>query len=229
MSFLGFHPCEKCGSSDANAEYENSFYCFSCATLTRKGGKHLKRLDALKEVRVCNGISLTKELPTEAKKWLLGYGLTPTEIGKFSYAKKRQGKYGLMDCSLLVLYHSDTYWCARNFGKGVKYLSSGEKPFVTYGDNPDTMVLVEDIISAIKVGRQFTATPMLGSMPHKDTATHLQGFKNVCLWPDFDKRLESLKSARNLSEKIGVRVKIILTEKDPKEYSDLDISSYIYN
>ena len=145
MSFIGFHSCDKCGSSDANAEYENSFWCFSCATLTPKS--NLSRFKPQNNVKVCNGISLEKELPTEAKKWLLGYGITAAEMENFTYAKKRQGKYGLMDCDLLVLYHSDTYWCARNFGRGVKYLSSGEKPFVTYGSNSDTIVLVEDIIS----------------------------------------------------------------------------------
>ena len=224
--FIGFHPCSNCGSSDANAEYANSFYCYSCGKYSSKGFS-LSRFKPLKEVKLCNNITLQKELPGDTLKWLLGYGLTLEELSQFSYSKERMGKYGKMDCNLLMLYVSPNYWCARNFNKGIKYITSGVKPIITYGNNPDTVVLVEDIISAIKVGRQFTAIPMMGSMPPKDTERHLKGFKNVYVWNDLDKAKESLKTARNLSERLGTRVKVIIKPLDPKEYSDLEISNIL--
>lgn len=223
--FLQFTPCEKCGSSDANAEYDDSFYCFSCNRYTPK--LSLKRFKAVKEVRVCNGISLEKQLAGGALKWLLGYGLTSDEIAQFTYARERVGKYGLMSCDLLVLYSSSNYWCARNFGKGAKYLTSGTKPFLKYGNNNDTLVFVEDIVSAVKVGRQFTAVPMLGSMPSQDAASHLETYKNVFIWNDMDKAKDAVKTARNLSERLNKRVRCIISPKDPKEYSDSEISNYI--
>lgn len=225
--FLQFTPCEKCGSSDANAEYDDSYYCFSCNRYTPK--LSLKRFKAIKEVRVCNGITLEKQLAGGALKWLLGYGLTSDEIAQFTYARERVGKYGLMPCDLLVLYSSKDYWCARNFGKGAKYLTSGTKPFLKYGNNNDTLVFVEDIVSAVKVGRQFTAVPMLGSMPSQDAASHLDGYKNICIWNDFDKAKDAVKTARNLSERLNKRVRCIISPKDPKEYDDNAIKDYIYN
>lgn len=223
--FLQFTPCEKCGSSDANAEYDDSYYCFSCNRYTPK--LSLKRFKAIKEVKVCNGISLEKQLAGGALKWLLGYGLTSNEIAQFTYARERVGKYGLMPCDLLVLYSSKDYWCARNFGKGAKYLTSGTKPFLKYGNNNDTLVFVEDIVSAVKVGRQFTAVPMLGSMPSQDAASHLEEYKNVFVWNDFDKAKDAVKTARNLSERLNKRVRCVISQKDPKEYSDSEISNYI--
>lgn len=224
--FIGFHPCEKCGSSDAKAEYPDSYYCYSCGKYSSKGFS-LSRFKPLKEVRVCNGITLHKEVPPAALKWCLSYGLTMEEIAQFSYSTERVGKYGKMDCNLLMLYVSPDYWVGRNFGKGVKYLTSGVKPVIKYGNNPDTIVLVEDIISAIKVGRQFTAIPMLGSMPPGAILSHLKGFKNVFVWNDLDKAKESLKTARNMSERLGTRVKVIIKPLDPKCYNDLDIYNII--
>lgn len=223
---IGLISCPKCGSSDANAEYSDSFYCFSCSTYKSKG-MSLSRFKPLKEVKLCNGITLQKELPSNAVKWLLGYGLTLSEMAQFHYSNKRIGKYGEMACDLLVLYSDVNYYVARNFGRGVKYISSGIKPVIKYGNNSDTCIIVEDIISAIKVGRQFTAIPMMGSMPPKDTERHLQEFQNIILWQDRDLAVKSLKTARNLSERLGKIVRVVISENDPKEYSDLQISKYI--
>jgi len=223
---IGLTSCDKCGSSDANAEYSDSFYCFSCSTYKSKG-LSLSRFKPLKTERLCNGITLQKTLPSNAVKWLLGYGLTLDEIAQFNYSNKRIGKYGEMACNLLVLYSDSHYYVARNLGKGIKYITSGVKPVIKYGTNPDTCIIVEDIISAIKVGRQFTAIPMLGSIPCKHTASHLEGFKNVFLWNDRDKAKESLKTARNLSEILGKTVRVIIKPLDPKEYSNFEIRSYI--
>lgn len=223
--FLQFTPCEKCGSSDANAEYDDSFYCFSCNRYTPK--LSLKRFKAIKEVKVCNGITLEKQLAGGALKWLLGYGLTSDEIAQFTYARERVGKYGLMPCDLLVLYSSKDYWCARNFGKGAKYLTSGTKPFLKYGNNNDTLVFVEDIVSAVKVGRQFTAVPMLGSMPSQDAASHLETYKNVFIWQDRDLIKKGITTARNLSEVLNKRVRIVVSENDPKCYDDAAIKEYL--
>lgn len=225
--FIQFTPCEKCGSSDANAEYDDSFYCFSCNRYTPKAS--LRRFKALKDVRVCNGITLENKLAVHHLKWVLGYGLTAEELQQFSSSNERVGKYGLMPCDLLVLYSSADYWCARNFGKGAKYLTSGTKPVIKYGMNKEVLVFVEDIISAIKVGRQFTAIPMLGSMPSGDAATHLEGFETIYVWNDMDKAKESIKTARNLSERLNKRVRVIFSPSDPKCYNDLEIKEYIYN
>jgi len=229
MSFLGFHPCPKCSSRDNLAEYANNFYCFGCGFTEQK--KDLlslrKRLDASKEVRVCNGITLQKELPLEAKKWLLGYSLTLDEMQQFNYSKERVINNETRPCNLLVLINTDDYWLARNLDGGTRYLSSGIKPYTEYGHSDDTLVFVEDVISAVKVGRVATAVPMLGAAVLRDWWKHTTPYKRVILWGDRDKASQNITLAKRASELIGKRVEVIVTEKDPKEYSTSDINNYL--
>jgi hypothetical protein len=112
---------------------------------------------------------------------------------------------------------------ARNFsGYGAKYLSKGVKPFLTYGES-DTLVLVEDVLSAIVVGRVYCASPMLGAIPLKETLTHLKRFLRVVLWGDYDKAAENVVNARKLSERWGFNIEVVITKQDPKYYSSNEI------
>jgi len=43
--FIRHLPCFHCSSSDANGEYEHSYYCFSCNTYTRKENNSMPNLD----------------------------------------------------------------------------------------------------------------------------------------------------------------------------------------
>jgi hypothetical protein len=70
---------------------------------------------------------------------------------------------------------------------------------------------------------------MLGSMPSQDAASHLEGYKNVFIWNDMDKAKDAIKTARNLSERLNKRVRVVISPKDPKEYDDNAIKDYIYN
>jgi hypothetical protein len=121
------------------------------------------------------------------------------------------------------------YWQSRNFGTPSvpKYLSEGVKPFIKYGTDNDTLVLVEDILSAIKVGRVYSASPMLGTMPLKPHLRHLRPYKTVFLWCDKDAAIKSVRNAGKLSEMIGVKVYPVITDKDPKSFSVNDIKSII--
>lgn len=229
MSFLGFHPCPKCSSRDNLAEYANNFYCFGCGYTEQKRDLETirKRLDASKEVRVCNGITLQKELPMDAKKWLLGYSLTLDEMKQFNYSKERVVNNEVRACNLLVLINTDNYWLARNLDGGTRYLSSGIKPYTEYGHSDNILVFVEDVISAVKVGRVAKAVPMLGAAVLRDWWKHAKPYKRVILWGDRDKATQNMVQAKRASELIGKRVEIIVTEKDPKEYSTSDINNYL--
>jgi ribosomal protein S27AE len=215
MAFIKMHPCPRCNSRDNLAEYHNGFYCFGCGYTKSK----IKRLDERTEVKTSKDITLTKNLNRDALKWLLGYNLTKDEIDKFYFAEK----YGK---NLLVLYADANYWVARNMDDGIKYLSSGEKPFIKFGDG-NTLVFVEDIISAIKVGRQYTAVPMLGSKPKTDWWKYAQGYDKVVIWGDRDKATDNIRLARKAREITGKQVQTIITEKDPKEYNNEEIKNIL--
>ena len=63
-------------------------------------------------------------------------------------------------------------------------------------------------------------------MPLKLTETILERFKKVWVWLDRDKAIDAVKMARNLKQK-GIDADVIITDKDPKEYSTYDIDLII--
>ena len=223
--------CEKRGKdkhSDNLVEYPDGFHCFSCGYHKHK--HNLKRSNELLAAKVCNGITLHKKLPTAALKWLLQYELTLDEMEDFSYADKMVKKGQEVDCKLLVLNHSNDYWLARNLDNdGVRYLSSGNKPFLKYGNNNDVVIFVEDIISAIKVSRIATAVPMLGARVLREWWQNVTPYERVIIWGDRDKAIDNIKLARKASEILGRKVEYIITDKDPKCYNTNTIKQYINN
>jgi hypothetical protein len=231
MAFIRHLPCESCGSRDNLAEYTDSYYCFGCGF---SKGKHdltslRTRLEGNKE-KETSGIMLETSsiLPSKALKWLMSYGLTKQEIENFSWNEERE---------LLVLYQDATYWQGRNFNEGssVKYLSQGKKPLLFYEDGvivstptKPTLVFVEDIISAVKVSRFCTSSPLLGaSVPLETILKCLEhDFTQVLMWMDRDKAKESLKASKQASQILG-NVRSVITELDPKELDNETIRRLI--
>ena len=222
---IQFHPCPRCSSRDNLAEYSDNYYCFGCGYYKPKHNlnrvRDLTASDALKQSGVCNGITLSKTLAIEAKKWLLGYGLSDEEMQQFSYDHEND---------VLYLYASDSYRVGRVFAKDTKtrYISKGRKPVLTYGKG-DVCVLVEDILSALKVGRQYAAIPMLGAKPSDEVVKALYGYESIVLWGDADKMRENIVVRNKLSERLNKPVKLCFTSLDPREYSNLEINYYINN
>ena len=133
---------------------------------------------------------------------------------------------------LLVLVNTPTYFQGRNFKDyGVKYVSRGKKPLLFYGLG-DTIVCVEDVLSAIKISKankSICSTPLLGSsMPLELIQTISERFKKVLVWLDRDKAIEAVKMARNLKQK-GIEAEVIVTPNDPKEYSIGEINEWLRN
>lgn len=232
MAFLRHHPCEKCGSRNNLAEYANGWYCFGCGF--KEGKTDITSLrsrleNSRQEKKIGELLETSSHLPPKALKWLMQYGLTKEEISQFGWNDDR---------SLLVLYQGNDYWQARNFAENssIKYMSQGKKPilfyengFVTETPTSDKVVMVEDIVSAVKVSRVCTSLPLLGSTIALETILRCleRDISKVYIWLDYDKAKESLKAARNASQILG-EVRTIVTELDPKELSNEKIKEKIY-
>jgi len=226
-NLVGFSACPRCRKRGNDrtgnnlAEYTDNYYCFACGF--NKPKRSISRLYDAFSTKVATNITqlqTVSQLPKIAIDWLSKYQITPDEMRQFQWCE---------DKKLLVLYQSADYWQGRNFGSPPvpKYLSEGVKPFIKYGTDEDTLVLVEDILSAIKVGRVYSASPMLGTMPLKPHLSHLRPYKSVFLWCDKDAAIKSVRNAAKLSEMIGKPVKPVITDKDPKSFSVNDIKSII--
>jgi hypothetical protein len=168
---------------------------------------------------------LTNDIPIKAMQWLLQYGITDEEISKYNIAYNANS-------DILILIYTQNYWQGRCFGnQPQKYLSKGLKPLTFYGTG-DTIVCVEDVLSAIKIARlspEFCATPLLGSsMPLETTQSLSERFKNIVIWLDRDKAKDAITMARNLKQR-GVTCDVVISNKDPKEYEKGELLTWLKN
>lgn len=86
---------------------------------------------------------------------------------------------------------------------------------------PDkTVVLVEDLISAHKVGQVTTAIPLFGTVVHPCHLYYLmQQNKPIVLWLDKDQEQNVQKTALRLQSLVDVPVRVVITDDDPKKLS----------
>jgi len=227
--FLGHKPCPRCGSKDNLGDYTDHVFCFGCKYYKNKDDIHSIRSRVHKITTgtedIMNVETIT-ELPRKAMKWLLSYGISQEEIKEYNiqWSPKKE---------LLVLLNTLNYWQGRCFGNSkIKYMSAGSKPFTIYGSG-DTIVLVEDVLSAIKIARlhnEFCATPLLGSTLSYEFEKSIlkEKFKKVYVWLDRDKAINAVKIKNKLKTR-GVSSKAIITPLDPKEYSKGEILEWLKN
>lgn len=178
--------------------------------------------------------SVLSEWPLENLIWLRQY-LSDEEIeGFFEYAPS-------LDRHVFTLDWTENgeqfrFMEARSVNKTPKSIQAGTKPFFPiykFTDSDDelidsTLVIVEDIVSAIVVGRQFNALPLFGSSCRGSWITRIardKFFKRVIVWLDNDKTKEALELTRKIS--ILKPSSLIVTENDPKLCTDEEIKTFV--
>jgi len=169
-------------------------------------------------------------MPLTAVRWLYKYGITKDDIDKYhigySYKERR--------IILPVVSESGLVrWDMRSVlpGQVPRYLSVINPSFSNLFNNMeisngDTCVIVEDYISGLRVGRQFSSLVLHGSFVSPNIIGHLRRYKKVILWLDADKYETSCRLLRTLSAKC-INISVASTEKDPKEYSDEKIKEVV--
>lgn len=176
----------------------------------------------------------TSELPTKARLWLLKYHITQEEIYRYNFQYSEQYK------RLILPVYKDgrlVYWTGRYFGEECdqpKYLNiKAEKNDVVFDVGPESspyLVLVEDILSAIAVGRAgYRAFALLGCQVQDSVLESMQRQckqATVVLWLDQDKMGTSFKKAKRL-EVLGFQTKVVVTPLDPKEYKPDQIKTFL--
>lgn len=127
-------------------------------------------------------------------------------------------------------------WQGRYLGKDPKkpkWFSQGKLNEILHITKPYTakLVLTEDIISAIRVGSQeeYCASPLFGShVSVKKLAQYLLIYRvyKFYLWLDKDKEIESYKYSQR-ARQLGIDCVTIVTDKDPKAYTDEEITTIL--
>lgn len=246
MSEFSHHEaCPSCGSKDNLGVWQDGHkWCFGCGfyipgykTMSVKDiEQQLRRQEKKKTAN--NDIHLPDDFSSSIAKpaldWLMQYGLTEEEIhhNHIGWSHARHALiFAFFDPSGNLLLYQE-----RNFNPdivGRKYFTQGfpDDNFIIYFPNGASssrrLVLVEDVVSAIKVGRQFPCAPLFGSQVSLDRIRRASDrFEELVLWLDKDKALESLKTKIRASPYFN-KVTTIVTDLDPKEYSDHDINEFL--
>ncbi len=236
MGVLRQGPCPYCASSDAFTEYDDGgVHCFSCGK-HQPGNAYKKMMEklttTLKPVVGCPELpeDTTNVLDPRATAWVKKYGITDAEIdeNKMLWSEEKQ----LLIFPVLNEVGEVLMWQGRYFGPKKthpKYLTRGLKESLVHiigQDKPGPLVLTEDLISSIKVGRQQPAMPIWGSAISAELVQQVRLlYPHVVLWLDFDKRDTSIKLA--MKHCLWIHIDPLITQLDPKCHSDLEIAKFL--
>lgn len=216
-----------------------SFFCFRCGEkfFESKGKQTLAELAYIKQLNeeatnehytIELPADLSDELPLAGRLWLYRAGITPTTWKQygFGYSEKMQRV-------VMPVYDERNqlvWWQARavHDGQEPKYLNpTGDRSRLMFWAGKTTsrriITVVEDILSALRVGFNTPACSMLGTKITTQQANMLCEYEHVRTWLDPDRA--GKQGAYNIRKACGLVSKVsnIRTERDPKEYSNAEI------
>lgn len=229
MSFLHHEPCPRCGSRDNLARFtDGGAWCFGCH-YSEHPTRYIPKQEIIKEYQAVP--KLTTDFSKECVEWVAKYNVSLEELLK-------RGVGWNAERSQLVFTFDGGVWQARNFG-GAGHGNTPRSKYFTQGNVNDVipiyaspkgstcLVLVEDCISAIKVGRHYDSMPLLGShIGYPKLLAISKLYPEVIFWLDADK----FKEAQGLSQRaklLGMQSRVLFTEVDPKEIDDVAIKQLV--
>lgn len=183
-----------------------------------------KLYDTNERVRDTYWFTPANKLDSRGIQWLKKYGLTNKEI---------EDNYFWDDTNYCV-FNTEGYQNARNFNEGgIKYITRGNikgNEHIFESENKllsSTIVITEDAISAIKVSRTCDAVAAHKATVAIELILRLaRRYKHLIIWLDKDRatkvHLEATKASPYFDS-----VRVIISDKDPKEYDDRTIASKI--
>lgn len=197
----------------------------------RENSHETTEVQNLKHNTVTLPSDFTTDIPLAGKLWLIKGGVTDAEIKQYRF-----GYSPSLDRVILPVWGEEglLYWQGRALTQrdGVpKYINVTTKRksvyFVVNMDS-DTTVLVEDILSALAVARAgANSLALLGSSMNMGVQEFIKTNK-VRVWLDPDKRKECIRYAKMLSAYGFKASPVVLTTKDPKEYSTDEIRNILF-
>lgn len=251
--FIKHTSCARCGSSDANALYDDgSSFCFSCHHSIRSTTPPLvlkRNVKEEEEKEIILPPDLNQEFDEDVYNFVNKYDISFAELIKYDYyySKRQQSLYRrFYTGSKRSTDAGGTEWSASHqFQKisadvrrladqsGKKAVFLGTKPtkeaIIGPKLSPRRLVLVEDSLSSIKVARVCESLALFGTFISKENILELsKEYPNVHVWLDRDKFKEAHEIAFTFKI-LGTRAKVIFSTKDPKYYSEKEIEKYIFN
>lgn len=203
-------------------------YCYRCGYHSNRTRVTNTTTSSLSHTIVLPA-DVTTELPYEARQWLNKYELTRLDISRNHVMWSE--KYS----RIVFPYFNETEllaWQGRYIGEDktkAKWFSQGKIHEIIHPLQVKNRfaILVEDIVSAIKVSKICGAIPIFGSSVSTKQILRLKSIVDeVWFWLDPDMRGKSLKLA-HISNTLGLTAHTIFSDKDPKEHSHEEISMLV--
>lgn len=243
---VGKEPCPYCRAGGADTRGDNLIryldghaHCFAC-------GRHEHSqvtMDTLRQLvereKQSDDIDDSLNFPQdfiplnnalygkEGSRWIGSYCITCAEIERFSIGWSQNRRM-----LIFPVYDKEgtlIFWQGRNFEAGPKYLTFGEKSDILHlVGNPKsgTLVVTEDMVSAIKVGRTYQAASLWGAEMSlqliQKAASH---FDDLVIWLDNDKLRQAVRIALRASQYIPTSV--VDSALDPKDYTTETICQFV--
>jgi len=224
--FVKHETCPKCRSIGNDKSGDNlgvwsdgSTYCFNCGYTS--GRKKITQTNSPTQSQIVLPSDVVTQLPYEARQWLNKYELTRLDISRNHIMWSE--KYS----RIVFPYFNETEllaWQGRYIGEDktkAKWFSQGKIHEIIHPLQVKNRfaVIVEDIVSAIKVSKICGAIPIFGSSISTKQWLRLKTIVDrSCLWLDPDLRGKSLTIAR-VGTLLGVPTHPIFSDKDPKEHT----------
>jgi hypothetical protein len=211
--------CHRCGQSGKrmlNGLSSRSMAKFVASVKPEQKG-------TVDEVRLPQDVTI--DLPDQAKVWLYSYGITDEQMTKYRFVWSHKLSRLFMpvyDRGKLVYYQGR----AIPYTKGMteKYLNVRQKGrsnilFRVEDYSSGQVVLVEDILSAIRVGEITNAIGLLYAyVPDQLVIALSKQYNDIVIWLDADKGNYTAKKLMRFRS-FGIPVRRVYTKKDPKCYN----------
>src|SRR6267142_35302 len=220
-------PCPRCrdngkdGRGDNLVHYiDGGFHCYSCAYHRSPTKPWLK---VSKEETIDTKVlppDFTREIPGDAWKWLLQYGLSYRYWHPFVGWSEKDSRL------VFTVGQPIKFSIGRYIDIGIK---ESNKKWYVYGESHKTthvvgdylqskrIVLVEDLISAHKVGQITSCIPLFGTKVFDACLPTLRHIGlPITIWLDKDQEGTVQKKAANLSLLTSLPVSYVFTDRDPK-------------
>ena len=212
--------CRRIGndrSGDNLAVYSDGHtYCYRCGHGT--GRKSFTTTAKPNPTAIVLPADVTTELPVEARSWLGQYQLARLDLNRNHVMWSERWS------RIIFPYFNEAEllaWQGRYVGDDktkAKWFSQGKIHEIIHpiGVKNRQAVLVEDIVSAIKVSRYMGAIPIFGS---SISTKQILRLKTICdilyVWLDKDIQQKAVKLSHTIGL-LGLQSRTIITDLDPK-------------
>lgn len=235
--------CPKCADNGKDTSKDNlgvysdgHKYCFACGYtelpdgITRFKNKSLDIKQEQHKVFLPSDVSI--DYPKIALEWVEQYELDKNTLLKHNVMwsnNKKRLYFPVYGEEELLAYQGRYFGTDPNkkkwWGKG-----DFKNIFHIIGQQGRSLVLVEDIVSAIKISRFTQAMPLFGNHIGKERFKRL--FKllprglELIIWLDPDIRSHSLVQSK-IGAIMGLNTRTVFSDGDPKEHTYEEIKNYL--